>query len=490
MTSVNEILINASLHETRVAYLEDGALVEIYVEREGQQSCVGNIYKGKVVRVLPGMQAAFIDIGLEKNGFLHIKDIHSSNQKVMPSDDHKAIDKLLHEGQMVWVQASKDPLGDKGVRLTTELTLSSPNFVYIPNGEQIAISQKLEDQSERIRLQEFLEEFIRKNTLTGGFIIRTLANQATDVDLQLDLQALMAIWSEVRETLIHSSSIIQAFEQPSLALRVIRDFASEPISKITFDHQEPYDEAVKFVRKTAPHLLERIEVYRDKQPLFSHFQVDQKIENALLPTVELPSGGAVVIQQTEALVSIDVNTASFVGVRGMRSTILQNNLEAAIEVANQVRLRNLGGIILVDFIDMERLADRKKLFATLEEALAKDQAYTQVGQISNLGLIEISRQRSRQSLTQAMCEPCKVCQGTGSVKTNDSICYEILREIIGHDRHKHAKAYTILTTQNIVDSFKSGRVPALEKLQSSIGCPISLKVDKFLQHNEYEIALS
>ncbi len=492
MASKDEILINVTPRETRVAVVENGRLQELHLERTLSRGIVGNIFKGKVVRVLPGMQAAFVDIGLDKNGFLHAADIARNDPAFAgrPMRDVPPIQDLVHEGKSVYVQVLKDPIGSKGARLTMELSMPSRNLVYLPNGFDIGISQKIESVEERQRLHALVSKQIAKHDLKGGFIIRTLAESASDDDIANDMLFQQRLWGYVSSAMKDAEPASLIHEDVPLSLRTMRDLAHDDLEKIRIDSRESFDKAREFAEDFMPELVDKLEYYPGEQPLFGLYSIEQEIESAMHLKVMLKSGGDIIIDQAEAMTTIDVNTGSYVGRRNHEETLFKTNLEAAIEIAHQLRLRNLGGIIIVDFIDMQSSKHKKQVLAALSTSIAKDRVKINVTDISPLGLVEITRKRTRESLEQVMCEACPVCNGRGTIKTIQTVCYEILREILREDRQYKAQAYTIVAAQQVVDLLLDEEASSLADLQEFIDRPISIKADSYYQQQQYDIALA
>lgn len=492
MATNEEILINVTPRETRVAVVENGVLQELHVERTLSRGIVGNIFKGKVVRVLPGMQAAFVDIGLDKNGFLHAADIARNDPAFAgePIRDIPPIQELVHEGKSIYVQVLKDPIGTKGARLTTELSMPSRNLVYLPNGNDIGISQKIESEAERARLHDLVSSQIEKHELSGGFIIRTLAESATDKDLANDMVFQQRLWLNVTAAMQSAEPATLIHEDVPLSLRTMRDLVHDDLEKIQIDSKESFDRAREFANDYMPELVDKLEYYSGGQPLFGVYSIEQEIETAMNRKVMLKSGGDLVIDQTEAMTTIDVNTGSFVGRRNQQETLFKTNLEASTEIARQVRLRNLGGIIIIDFIDMQSRKHKQQVLAALDGAFAKDRVKINITDISPLGLVEITRKRTRESLQQILCETCPNCEGRGSIKTVQTVCYEILREVLREDRQFKAQTYTIVAAQSVVDLLLDEEASSLADLQEFIDRPISVQADQFYTQLEYDIALS
>jgi len=492
VASKDEILINVTPRETRVAVVENGRLQELHLERTLSRGIVGNIFKGKVVRVLPGMQAAFVDIGLDKNGFLHAADIARNDPAFagQPMRDVPPIQELVHEGKNVYVQVLKDPIGSKGARLTMELSMPSRNLVYLPNGFDIGISQKIESLEERERLHALVSKQISLHELQGGFIIRTLAESASDEDIANDMVFQQRLWGHVSSAMKDATPASLIHEDVPLSLRTMRDLVHDDLEKIRIDSRESFEKAREFAKDFMPELIDKLEYYPGEQPLFGLYSIEQEIESAMHRKVMLKSGGDIIIDQTEAMTTIDVNTGSYVGRRNHEETLFKTNLEAAIEIAHQLRLRNLGGIIIVDFIDMQSSKHKKQVLAALSTSIAKDRVKINVTDISPLGLVEITRKRTRESLEQVMCEACPVCKGRGTIKTIQTVCYEILREILREDRQYKAQAYTIVAAQQVVDLLLDEEANSVADLQEFIDRPISIKADPYYQQQQYDIALA
>ncbi len=492
MASKEEILINVTPQETRVAVVENGVLQELHIERTLSRGLVGSIYKGKVVRVLPGMQAAFVDIGLEKNGFLHAADIARNDPAFsgQPARDIPPIQELVHEGKHVYVQVLKDPIGSKGARLTTELSMPSRNLVYLPNGTEIGISQKIDSAEERERLHEIVQRQIEQHELTGGFIIRTLAESVTEEDIANDMLFQRRLWLHVSSRMQDAAPATLIHADVPLSIRTMRDLVHDSLEKIRIDSRESYEKARDFARDFMPELVDKLEYYPGEQPLFGLYSIEAEIEKAMHRKVMLKSGGDLIIDQTEAMTTIDVNTGSYVGRHNQEETLFKTNLEAATEIAHQMRLRNLGGIIIVDFIDMQSQSHKKQVLAALESAFAKDRVKIKITDISPLGLVEITRKRTRESLEQILCEACPTCQGRGTVKTIQTVCYEILREILREDRQYKAQSYTIVAAPAVVELLLDEEASSLADLQEFIDRPISLRADPLFSQQEYDIALA
>jgi len=483
-----EILVNFTPMETRVALVENGVVQEVVVERSQRRGLVGNIYKGKVIRVLPGMQAAFVDIGLEKAGFLHADDVVSGQRPDTPGAPSPDIRQLLHEGQKVVVQVIKDPIGTKGARLTSQLSVSSRYLVLMPGVNHIGISQRIEDEEERNRLKESLMAALGDKADSGdGYILRTATEGATIDDLRGDIEFLGALWRLVQEKKQAMKDVGCIYEDLPLSLRTLRDMARPGLEKIRVDSREVYGHMVEFARAVNPDMLSLLEHYPGERPLFYLYNIEDEINRALERTVQLKSGGYLVIDQTEAMTTVDVNTGAFVGHRNLEETIFKTNLEAASSIARQLRLRNLGGIIIIDFIDMVDKEHQRQVMRTLEKALERDRAKTSITSVSELGLIEMTRKRTSESLGQMLCEPCPVCQGRGKLKSAETVCYDIMREILRESRAFECEKILVLASPVVIDRLldeDSGNVADLEEF---IGRPIEFRVETIYSQEQYDI---
>jgi ribonuclease G len=480
-----EILINVTPQETRVAMLEQGVVQELHVERASARGLVGNIYLGRVARVLPGMQSAFIEIGLERAAFLHIADIWEHRQDGQAG---KAIERILHEGQSLLVQVIKDPIGTKGARLSTQVSLAGRLLVYLPRDSHIGISQRIEDEAERESLRIKLQQLLPEG-LGGGFIIRTMAETASEREMQNDIEYLTRMWHDLvakSDTLPAPSPIYQDL---NLAQRVLRDMATEETARILVDSRETFQKMQEFAQQYTTNIVGRINHYTGERPLFDLHGVEDEIEKALARRVNLKSGGYLIIDQTEAMTTIDVNTGGFVGGRSFDDTIFKTNLEAAQVIARQLRLRNLGGIIIIDFIDMENLDHRASVLAEFDKALDKDRTRLTVNGFTQLGLVEMTRKRTRESLAHVLCEPCATCNGRGEIKTAQTVCYEILREIVREAKQFNAREYRILAAQSVIDLFLDEESQSLAQLGDFIGKPISLQVETLYTQEQYDVIL-
>lgn len=487
-----EILINVAPMETRVALLDNGVLQEVYLERFQNKGLVGNIYRGKVARVMPGMQAAFVDIGLDKAAFIHASDIltnKTGGEELLKKEEHY-ITGLLKEGDPLVVQVIKDPLGTKGARLTTNLSVSSRYLVYMPHTKHVGISQRIENEEERERLRQIIEDSIKQEKLGDdcGFIVRTVADGASWEDLLKDVRFLARLWNNLKSRMDAISTIGVIHEDLPLYLRTMRDLVKPGIERVRIDSEQEYRRLLKFGEDYDPR-TNFIEYYQGERPIFDLYGIDDEIEKALGTHVQLKSGGYIIIEQTEAMITIDVNTGSFLGNRNLEETIYKTNLEAATAIARQLRLRNLGGIIIIDFIDMKDEEHRRQVMRALEKALEKDRARTKVLGVSELGLVEMTRKRTRESLERVMCEPCAVCEGKGSVKSAETVCYEIFREILREAKTYETAELMVLASQSVIDRLldeDSATVADLEKLS---GKTIRFQVETIYAQHQYDVVL-
>lgn len=480
-----EILINMTPQETRVAVVENGALQEVCIERRRNRGIVGNIFKGKVNRVLPGMEAAFVDIGLERAGFLHVSDIDNE----IPHDENNRplIGDLLHEGQVLLVQVVKDPLGTKGARLTTSISVPSRYLVYMPNSSLIGISVKIEDEAERIRLRELLSACMTENR-TGGCIVRTAAEGVLDDELNRDIKFLCTLWDHIQDVAAESKPGTVVHEDLSLSLRTLRDMVGDQTIKLRVDSRETYQKLVNFSRKYIPDMPAEIEHYPGERPIFDLYNIDDEIQKALGRKVELKSGGYLIIDQTEAMTTIDINTGAFVGHHNLEETIFKTNLESASAIARQLRLRNLGGIIIIDFIDMSTEDHKRQVLKALEKCLMRDHARTQVCEVSPLGLVEMTRKRTRESLEHILCETCTTCDGRGSHKTIESVCYEIFREIIREARlYEESQQLLVMAHQKVIDLLLDEEAGSLAEVETFVKIPVKLQVESFFSQENYDV---
>jgi len=483
----NEILINVTPQETRVAMLEQGVVQELHVERASARGLVGNIYLGRVARVLPGMQSAFVEIGLERAAFLHIADIWEHRQNGH-NNDSRPIERILHEGQSLLVQVIKDPIGTKGARLSTQVSLAGRLLVYLPQDSHIGISQRIEDEAERENLRGKLQQLLPEG-LGGGFIIRTMAETASEREMQSDIQYLTRLWSDLTAKSSELPAPSPIYQDLNLAQRVLRDMVTEETTRILVDSRETYQKMQEFAQQYTQNIVGRLNHYTGERPLYDLHGVEDEIQKALARRVDLKSGGYLIIDQTEAMTTIDVNTGGFVGGRSFDDTIFKTNLEAAQVIARQLRMRNLGGIIIIDFIDMENAEHRAAVLAELDKALERDRTRLTVNGFTQLGLVEMTRKRTRESLAHVLCEPCPTCGGRGELKTAQTVCYEILREIVRESKQFNAREFRILAAQSVIDLFLDEESQSLAQLGDFIGKPISLQVETLYTQEQYDVIL-
>lgn len=483
-----DLLVNITPQETRVALILQGAVQELHIERTSSRGRAGNIYLGKVVRVLPGMQSAFIDIGLERAAFLHVADIWEARQHDAATTPVPPIEKLLFDGQSIMVQVVKDPIGTKGARLSTQISIAGRMLVYLPQDSHIGISQRIENEEERISLKEKLQKLVPEDE-KGGFIIRTMAEDASDADLTMDVSYLRKTWNNISQQAKKSASPSLLYQDLSLAQRVLRDFVNDETATIQIDSRENFVKLTEFANDYTPSVLPKMAHYTGERPLFDLYSVETEIERALGKRVDLKSGGYLIIEQTEAMTTIDVNTGSYVNGRNFDDTIFKTNLEAAHAIVRQLRLRNLGGIIILDFIDMENLEHRESVLAELKKAMSRDRTKVTVSDFSALGLVEMTRKRTRESLAHVLCEICPACTGKGQVKTSRTIAYEILRELLREAKQFNPKEFRILASQLVIDLFLDEESQHLAMLGDFIGKPISLQVESSFHQEQYDVIL-
>jgi len=486
-----DILVNVTPQETRVAVVLQGAVQELHIERTASRGIVGNVYLGRVARVLPGMQSAFIDIGLERAAFLHVADIwRDQHGKEGRNGNGSAtpIERILHEGQSLMVQVIKDPIGTKGARLSTQISIAGRMLVYLPQDSHIGISQRIGDEAGRELLRGKLQQLLPEGE-TGGYIVRTLAEDASDADLAADIAYLKKLWQNTGAQALVSSAPTLLYQDLSLAQRVLRDFAGDETASIQIDSRESYQKLVAFAEQYTPSVCSRLLHYTGERPLFDLYAVDEEIQKALGRRVDLKSGGYLIIDQTEAMTTVDVNTGGYVGGRSFDDTIFKTNLEAAQAIARQLRLRNLGGIIILDFIDMDSLEHRDAVLAELKKALARDHMRMTVNGFTQLGLVEMTRKRTRESLAHILCEPCPTCGGKGEVKTARTVCYEILRELLREARQFNPREFRVLASQQVIDLFLEEESQHLAMLGDFIGKPISLQVETIYHQEQYDVIL-
>ena len=516
-----ELLVNVTPRETRVALIESGALQEIFIERTHRRGLVGNIYKGRVCRVLPGMQAAFVDIGLDRAAFLHASDIADADARQVrdaPAPGTNAttptpmlrngasITDLVRDGQEVLVQVIKDPLGTKGARLTTHVSIPSCYLVYMPGGGTIGVSQRIEDEDERKRLREMVRESARRAHGNGsertpdddpgedwnpedGYIVRTAAEGCPDAVVAADMAFLRRLWTSVnaRAAAVNGPGIVH--EDLSLVIRTLRELSATTIERVRIDSHETHERVLDFTGRFLPEMSPRIELYTGEGPILELYAVEDEIQKSLHRKVQLKSGGHIVIDQTEAMTTVDVNTGGFVGHRNFEETIFKTNLEAAQTIARQLRLRNLGGIIIIDFIDMGNEAHKRQVLRALEKALARDHTRTHISNVSPLGLVEMTRKRTRESLEHVLCDPCPTCSGRGSIKSADTVCYEIFREILREARQFDTERLLVIASQEVIDQLVDEESSAFAELEAFIGKPITLQVENQYSREQYDVVL-
>jgi ribonuclease G len=480
-----ELLVNVTPQETRVAFVENGVLQEVHIERSTKRGLVGNIYRGKVMRVLPGMQAAFVDIGLERTAFLHAKDI--LNGHADESAEEVQIQQLVREGEQIVVQVAKDPLGTKGARLTTQLSIPSRFLVYLPGSENLGISQRIDSSVERERLREVIREHGAE--LKGGFIVRTAAEGVSSEILAKDIEFLGRLWGEIEQRIAVGTNVKLIHEDMQVVMRTMRDIASVDIEKISIDSRETFKKVKSFTAKLIPEIADRIVHYVGDRPLFDLYGIEDEIHKALERKVQLKSGGYLIFDQTEAMTTIDVNTGGFVGHRNLEETIFKTNLEAAQSIARQLRLRNLGGIIIIDFIDMDEPDHRRQVLRALERALEKDNAKAHISEVSSLGLVQMTRKRTRESLEHVLCECCPTCSGRGTIKTAETVCFEIYREITREARAYDTEQLLVLASQEVVDLLIDEQSTAIAELESFVGREIRFQVESLYTQEQYDVVL-
>ncbi|HEU0265133.1 MAG TPA: Rne/Rng family ribonuclease [Geobacterales bacterium] len=502
----NELVINSSSHETRIALIENGTIAELYIERSREKGIIGNIYKGRVVRVLPGMQAAFVDIGLEKAAFLYVADVFDSieeyesmmdggekkgggdsDEQVMPQHPTHPIEELLQEGQEIVVQISKEPIGTKGARITSHISLPGRHLVFMPTVDHIGISRRIEDEVERERLREVVA---RLKPEDGGFIVRTASEGKSEEDMIADIRYLTSLWAEVGSRAETASAPSLIHSDLDVTQKVLRDILSEAIDRIVVDIKPEYDRIVQFISTFMPKMKYSIELFDQDEPIFDHFGLEVEISRALGRKVWLKSGGYIIIEQTEALTAIDVNTGRFVGKHNLEDTILKTNLEAVKEIAYQLRLRNIGGIIIIDFIDMEKEANRERVYAALEEALKADKSKTNILKISELGLVEMTRKRVRESIGRMMCEPCPYCEGRGYIKSKVTICHQIFRDLRREMIDLHGSKVMVTVNPQVADLLYDDERRGLEELEKKFKKRVIVRAKPGFHQEQYEISIS
>lgn len=510
-----EILINVRPSETRVAYIENGVLNDLKIEQKTSPTLVGSIHRGKVLRVLPGMQAAFVDIGLDRAAFLYVGDVRPnldgestdlldeddgdettdpteaalasgsvSAVSALDAADRPKIQELLTEGQWILVQVAKDPLGTKGARITTHISLPGRHVVYLPTLNHRGVSRRIEDPAERERLRELVETIDPK----GGVIVRTAGEGATEGSLRADLDYLNRLWQDVQKAYEKRNKPGLVHAEPDVELRALRDSLTEDVDRVVTDDEETHKKILAFLSQFMPRFKNKVSLYKDARPLFDQYEIDIEISRSLERKIWLKSGGYIVIDEAEALVVIDVNTGRYVGKRDLEDTILKTNLEAVREIAHQLRIRNCGGIIIIDFIDMEREAHREKVLESLREELARDRAKTTVVAMSNLGLVEMTRKRIRPSLVKTLCEPCSHCDGKAYVKTKSTVAREIFRDLEREQAGGGPDSVLVVHCHaEIGDYIYAEETEALEDVEKRIGQSVVFKLEPSFHREQYEI---
>jgi ribonuclease G len=509
-----EIIVNSSLVETRVAVIEDGTLVELLIDNTHTQSLAGNIYKGRVLKILPGMQAAFVDIGLARDAFLYVRDIyeelddyeqlltlgegdgdgdvpdndappprrHEANRPRRPF--HASIEELIQEGQEVLVQVAREPLGTKGARITSHVTLPGRYLVYMPTESHVGVSRKIESEGERSRLKQIIEEV---NVPREGVIVRTAGVGRSRTEIQADFEFLRSTWRQIKSKAGTLTAPAMVQKDLDLVFRIFRDLITKDVTRLVVDSAAEYERCMEYTESLFPELRQLLFLYTEDEPIFKSFGVEKEIEKALRSKVWLKSGGYLVIEQTEALVSVDVNTGKYVGKHDFEETILKTNREAAREIARQVRLRDLGGIIILDFIDMARQENRDKVMVELKEALKADRSPTNVSLLSELGLVEMTRKRVRQGLNQALSQTCAACGGLGWVRSTASIAHQALREVEWRMSRKHLPRVKIRAAPDLIDWMKAEESEIIERLQQGLGGDIELIPEDTFPPGKYSL---
>lgn len=489
-----ELLVNVTPSETRVALIENGTLQEVHVEREAKRGIVGNIYLGKIIRVLPGMQAAFVDINLDKAAFLHASDINSSlilnndtaKSKLSSQDKVPDIRTLVREGQHLMVQVVKDPLGTKGARLTTDITIAARFLVLMPQTGRAGISQRIEEEKERNRLKNIITPFCDDE---HGFIVRTAAEGALEQELKQDAEFLRRVWAKVVDRKQRKVTKIAIYQDLSLIFRVLRDFVGTDLERIQIDSKLTYEQVIEFTTEFAPNLRHGLEYYPGERPIFDLFNVENEIQKALHRRIDLKSGGYLIFDQTEAMTTVDINTGAFVGHRNLEETIFNTNIEATQAIARQLRLRNLGGIIIVDFIDMNNKDHQRRVLTSLEHAMSKDNVKFSISGFSALGLVEMTRKRTRESLEHILCDECSICAGRGYLKTCESVCYEILREIVRVNRAHDADKFIVYASTSVSEALVNDEYHNLAELEVFIAKDIKIQTEPMYNQEQFDVVM-
>lgn len=482
-----ELLINVTPSETRVALVGNGSLQEVHIQREAKRGIVGNIYLGKVIRVLPGMQAAFVDINLDKAAFLHASDIKS--KLILKEDSEQQVQdirSLVHEGQYIVVQVVKDPLGTKGARLTTDITIASRYLVLMPLAKHAGISLRIDNAEERERLKRIVSPYCDEHQ---GFIVRTAGEGAGELELQHDAEFLRRVWQKVLKRKQRKQTKLPLYRDLSLSFRVLRDFVGIDIERIRVDSKLAHQELKVFTEEFVPELTPHLEYYPGERPIFDLFSIENEIQRALHRRIDLKSGGYLIIDQTEAMTTIDINTGAFVGHRNLADTIFSTNIEATQVIARQLRLRNLGGIIIVDFIDMNNEDHKHRVLHSLDTAMSKDKVKYSIHGFSALGLVEMTRQRTRESLEHILCDECPVCTGRGHLKTAETVCFEILREIVRVNRAHDADKFIVYASTAVSDFLLDDECHNLAEVEVFIGKLIKVQAEPMYNQEQFDVVM-
>lgn len=494
----SDLIINSTPVETRVALIENGVISDLVIERQKDKGLVGSIYKGRILRVLPGMQACFVDIGLDRAAFLYVGDIRddaTSNDELIIDDDEEEkesarvsnkspIQDLVKEGQEILVQVAKDPIGTKGARITMHISLPGRNLVYMPTVAHIGISRRIEKEEERKRLKEIVKSLRPPG---GGFIVRTACEGVSQKNIKNDLEFLTKLWKEIGRNYEKRSGAGLVHADLDVELRAVRDLFTEDVKRLIVDNPKSQKKILKFIQQFMPKLKNNVELYSGDEPIFDHFGVELEISRALGRKVWLKSGGYIIVDEAEALVAIDVNTGRYVGKRNLEDTITKTNLEAVKEIAYQLRLRNCGGIIVLDFIDMEKESNQEKVITALKEEFLKDRAKTNVLNMSSLGIVEMTRKRTRESLVRTLCEPCSYCDGKGFIKSKTTICYELFRELHRDQDDKAAEAIELHVHPEIADWLYDEEREMLEETEEKLGRRIIIKTEEKFHLEQFEV---
>jgi ribonuclease G len=484
-----EILINVTPSEVRAALLENGILQEVHIERAALRGVISNIYKGRVSRVLPGMQAAFIDIGLQRTAFLHVSDMVRAPNSDDDNGELPNIRELVKEGEEILVQVVKEPLGNKGARLSTFMTLPSRHLVLLPAGDNVGVSARIEDEDERERLRSLVTELLGETDARVGAIVRTVAEGADIDELRADLNFLLKLWHVVQERCSKGKVKTLVHEDLSLPLRVLRDLVTSDVDHILVDSRSDFEAMQEFAETFLPPVAPMLELYQRRRPIFDLHGIDEDIRKALDRSIPLKSGGYIIFDQTEAMTTIDVNTGGYVGHRNLEETIYRTNLEAAVAIARQLRLRNLGGIIIIDFIDMEEEEHRDAVLHLLEQSMATDHARHHITPMSPLGLVEMTRKRTRESLQHILCEDCPSCGGNGFVLSAETVCFEVFREIIRQSRQFEFSEALVLAHQDVIELLLDEQAPALALLEEQTGKSIRLQPETLYLQDQFDVVL-